>query len=145
VRVLSDTNILIRLSDAGDPRHLECVQALQRLRADGHEICIYAQVQIEYWAVATRPRAVNGLDLSPGEAEADLVDFDTLFVLLLEPSDIAISWRALANRYAVSGRQAHDTRPVALMLAHRITHLLTLNPGDFRRYTEITCLGLEDV
>jgi hypothetical protein len=34
----------------------------------------------------------------------------------------------------------HDVRLVALMLAHGVTHLLTLNGADFRRYSEITCL-----
>ncbi|MEN6357468.1 MAG: hypothetical protein ABFD83_10330 [Armatimonadota bacterium] len=38
----------------------------------------------------------------------------------------------------VNGKQAHDARIVALMLAHGITHILTLNPGDFSRYTGVT-------
>lgn len=99
-----------------------------------------AQTFIEYWVVATRPRDVNGLGLAPPEAEADLRDFEDTFALLAEPADMAIRWRALASEYGVRGRQAHDARLAALMRAYGIRHLLTLNSGDFRRYSWITCL-----
>jgi hypothetical protein len=34
---------------------------------------------------------------------------------------------------------------VALMLAHGLTHLLTLNSADFARYAEITTVTPDDV
>jgi predicted nucleic acid-binding protein len=145
VRILIDTNNLVRFRDADDARHLACVQALQRLQSGAHELCSCAQVIIEYWAVATRPREVNGLDLSPAEAELDLQEFDQIFVWLPEPPDMAPRWRDLANQHGVRGRQAHDARLAALMLAHGVTDLLTLNAADFARYTGIACLGPQDV
>jgi predicted nucleic acid-binding protein len=36
------------------------------------------------------------------------------------------------------GKQVHDTRLVAAMIVHRVTHLLTLDAGDFLRFPEIT-------
>jgi hypothetical protein len=36
------------------------------------------------------------------------------------------------------GKNAHDARFVAAMMAHGLTHLLTFNPQDFRRYSGIT-------
>jgi predicted nucleic acid-binding protein len=145
LRILNDTNILVRLRDATDPRHSVCTQALHRLRASGNELFVCAQVMIEYWVVATRPRNVNGLGLEPADAVVNLQDFEQLFVLLSEPPDMAVRWRALASQHVVRGRQAHDTRLVALMLAHGVTHLLTLNGADFARYTGITCIAPEDV
>jgi len=38
-----------------------------------------------------------------------------------------------------------DTRLVALMVAHGITHLLTLNPTDFARYSEITAVTPQEI
>jgi hypothetical protein len=38
------------------------------------------------------------------------------------------------------GKQAHDTRLVAAMTVHQITHLLTFNTDDFKRFTEITAI-----
>jgi hypothetical protein len=39
------------------------------------------------------------------------------------------------------GVQVHDARLVALMMAHGLSHLLTLNPADFQRYPGITALS----
>jgi predicted nucleic acid-binding protein len=37
----------------------------------------------------------------------------------------------------VSGRQVHDARLVAAMKVHNVTHLLTFNTDDFKRFSEI--------
>ncbi len=39
------------------------------------------------------------------------------------------------------GKQAHDTRLVAAMIAHEMTHILTFNTDDFKRFSEITAVG----
>ena len=49
-----------------------------------------------------------------------------------------LDWRRLADTYRVVGRQVFDTRLVAVMLAHGITHLLTFNTGHFFRYAGLT-------
>ena len=141
MNILVDANILVRLRDAASPHHAPCAEAIQRGIDSGHTLMVCTQALIEYWVVATRPIDVNGLGLSPAQAETDLQDFDMTFLELPEPSDIGARWRELVRRYGVSGRPAHDTRYVALMLAHGITNLLTLNPRDFARYSEITCLA----
>jgi predicted nucleic acid-binding protein len=43
----------------------------------------------------------------------------------------------LGANYKVLGKQIHDTNIVATMLAHGITHLVTFNPDDFKRFSEI--------
>jgi hypothetical protein len=43
------------------------------------------------------------------------------------------------------GKQAHDTRLVALMIEHRVPRILTFNDADFRRFTEIEPLKPFDV
>jgi predicted nucleic acid-binding protein len=40
----------------------------------------------------------------------------------------------------VSGKQAHDARIVAAMKVHGVTHLLTFNTDDFKRYTDIAAV-----
>jgi predicted nucleic acid-binding protein len=47
----------------------------------------------------------------------------------------------VALLYAVSGMKVYDARLVASMKAYGITHLLTFNADDFRRYQDIT--GIE--
>jgi predicted nucleic acid-binding protein len=141
--VLLDTNILVRISEADHPRHGECLDLMRR-SAEGDlqsDLCICAQNLIEYWAVATRPLFANGLGLSTAVAATDILQFQGILRHLSEPSDIVGLWFDLVRRYDVRGRQVHDTRLVALMLSYGINHIVTLNPDDFSRYTEITCLA----
>src|SRR5436190_2232870 len=111
----------------------------------GQELCIGAQNLMEFWVVATRPVEVNGLGLSPLEARAAINDLLASYTVLRDPPDLLERWLELCTRYAVSGRPAHDARLVALMLAHGVTHVLTLNSSDFTRYVELTCLTPEQV
>jgi predicted nucleic acid-binding protein len=74
------------------------------------------------------------------DAEAGLQRAEQWLVWLQEPPDNGARWRALVNSHSVLGKQAHDTRLVALMEAHGLTHLLTLNAGDFARFPEVTCV-----
>ena len=145
MKYLVDTNVLLRWSVADDRHHAECVDAVDALTARGHDVCVCAQVIIEYWAVSTRPREVNGLELSPVDVDERLTETDNIFTLLPEPPDIAARWRKLASGYSVEGKQAHDARIAALMLAHGVTNILTLNPDDFSRYQGITPVTPHDV
>jgi predicted nucleic acid-binding protein len=54
-------------------------------------------------------------------------------------------WQQVVTHYRAMGRQAHDARIAALMLAHGVTHILTLNPDDFRRYQGITVVTPRDI
>jgi len=45
----------------------------------------------------------------------------------------------------VLGKNVHDARLVAAMLEHNITHLLTLNVKDFKRFDEITVVDPAEV
>jgi predicted nucleic acid-binding protein len=137
MRYLIDTNILLRFFDRQDPRNSDILAALDILTTNNAEVYICGQVLIEYWAAATRPREVNGLGLSPQQADVNLADIETLFECLPEPFDVIDRWRQLAREYSVSGKQAHDTRIAAFMLAYNITHILTLNSNDFSRYEGI--------
>ncbi len=52
-------------------------------------------------------------------------------------------WRRLIVEYSVSGVQVHDARLVAAMHVHGVSHLLTLNTGDFSRYPGVTAIHLQ--
>ena len=61
-------------------------------------------------------------------------------VLLRDERAIFEQWRPLVLDNAVKGPRAHDTRYVAAMKRHGISHILTYNERDFRRYDGITAL-----
>jgi predicted nucleic acid-binding protein len=145
VRILVDTNIVLRWSDRNSPRHAIFVNAVDHLLELGYDVCCCAQVLIEFWAVATRPIENNGMGLSVADTERLMEDAKIVFSCLPEPPDIAERWQDIASRHQVNGKQAHDARLVALMLSHGITQLLTLNTPDFARYLEITPLTPAEV
>lgn len=49
------------------------------------------------------------------------------------------------TKHKVSGKPTHDARTAAVMLVHKIENILTLNPSDFKRFTEIKAVRPHDV
>jgi predicted nucleic acid-binding protein len=139
--ILVDTNILVRLCDRDDPNHVACKEALEKLALNGGDPVICAQVLIEFWSVATRPREANGIGLKPTEADLYIEQTMRSFPCLLEPPDVAVRWRNIVIRYSVISKQAHDARLAAVMEAHDIGELLTLNSAHFARFSSIHCMS----
>jgi predicted nucleic acid-binding protein len=136
--ILADTNILLRLVERGHPQHTVASEAIEIVESRGHQLSIVPQVAYEFWVVATRPVSVNGMGLSPTEAQSE---FDALlppFRVLRDERVIFETWQQLVLDHKVTGKRAHDARLVAAMLRHRISHLLTINATDFARYADIT-------
>jgi len=106
---------------------------------------VCTQVLAEYWVVATRPCAVNGMGLGTEVAAAEIDKIMGAFDSLVEPADGSLRWRDLVARHRVIGKPAHDARIAALMLAHGVTRILTLNPDDFARYSDITAVTPQEI
>lgn len=119
----------------------DVTRALAVLATRGDELRVIAQNLIEFWAVATRPITDNGLGITVAEAAQELTKLKTLFVVLPDTADILPQWEQLVAKHQVMGKQAHDARLVAAMLVHKVTHLLTFNIADFKRYSEITVVS----
>lgn len=107
------------------------------LKGRGETLQTTSQNLIETWNVATRPQSKNGLGHTPEEAHRLVTALERGFPRLGDTADTYDRWRELVVRFGVSGVQVHDARLVAMMLAHDIANILTLNTRDFRRYAEI--------
>ena len=136
-----DTNVLLRCIDDGHVAQSVAKNALFALRDRGETLSIFSQNLIEFWAVATRPVSSNGLGLSIAEAEVEVISLKTLFALLPDTPEIFSAWEKIVLQYQVSGKQAHDARLVAAMNVHNVTHLITFNTVDFKRFTDITAVS----
>ncbi|BAZ28166.1 hypothetical protein NIES4074_05970 [Cylindrospermum sp. NIES-4074] len=137
MKYLVDTNILLRLIQKNSPMHLDTQRAIFTLKKQGEFLYIFPQNIIEFWAVATRPIDKNGLGLSITQAEEETEKIKKIFILKIDTPAIFAEWEFLVIKYQVMGKQVHDARLVAAMLAHNITHLLTFNIDDFKRFSEI--------
>jgi predicted nucleic acid-binding protein len=118
--------------------HTDAVRAVSVLLTRGERVCVFPQNLIEFWNVATRPVSVNGLGFSLAQTEAEVNSIESLLVVLPDSPAIYPEWRRLVVAHSVSGKQVHDARIVAAMNVHNVTHILTFNLDDFKRYPCIT-------
>jgi len=142
---LIDTNILLRSSEPNHPMFGTATSAVSLLLKDGKQLYIMPQNLIEFWNVCTRPQDRNGLGYSTSKTYSEIQSIKSLFSLLSQTSTIYTEWEKLVNNYQVKGVNVHDTYLVAAMLVHNLTHIVTFNVNDFRRYQEITAVNPQDI
>jgi predicted nucleic acid-binding protein len=101
VSYLIDTNVLLRSRDADSPIQGICATAIQHLLGSDADLFVCTQVLAEYWVVATRPREVNGMGLSPQAAAREIDEILSAMETLVEPkmglSAGATSWSATVS------------------------------------------------
>src|SRR5262245_42555519 len=125
MRILLDTNILVRLVQPGHPMRLIADDAVAELLRRKDELCIVPQNLYEFWAVCTRPAAQNGLNFSVAQVDAELTRPKGVFKLLPDSAAILPQWEFLVRSFGVTGKNAHDARLVAAMIVHGVDQLLT--------------------
>lgn len=140
MNILLDTNILLRSAEPAHAQYREAADATDALAKQGHVLCLVPQNFYEFWVVSTRPVAQNGRGKTPDEVTAEFAFLDSHFTLLPDTPAVFAGWKRLVVAYKVTGKPSHDARLVAAMLAHGITHILTFNDADFRRYAGIAAI-----
>ena len=146
MRILTDTNVLLRLLQQTEPHRSQADAALYALRSRGDEPCVVVQVIYEFWSACTRPvGSTNGLGLTIMDTASKVTRLQELFPVYRDERAIFDRWEELVTRHEVKGKNAHDARIVAAMLHHRLTHLLTFNVSDFKRFSEIPVLTPSEV
>ena len=136
---LFDTGILLRLFDRSDPNHATVRESVRLLHRIGHQPVIAIQNAVVFWNVMTRPAAARGgFGLSVATTHRRLQHLRRRFAVLAENLLVFDEWMRITAAHGVSGRAVHDARLVAQMLVSQVPTILTLNPGDFRRYSAIS-------
>jgi len=144
MRVLVDTNLLTRASDATHQHHPIASGAISAITARGDTPCLVPQNLYEFWVVCSRPSSDNGLGMDTDLIVRRINDLKGAFDLLDETPAFRPTWEALVAQYKVQGKSAHDARLVAAMKVHGLTTILTFNKQHFVRYDGITVLSPED-
>ena len=137
MRVLIDTNILLRAVQPSHPHNRTARMALLALHRKGDNMCLTLQNLTEFWNVCTRPQAVNGMGFSIECTDRYVIRLERFFTILPDSMQVIQSWRQLVVAHAVRGVQVHDTRLVATMKAYNIPQIVTFNVGDFARFSDI--------
>jgi predicted nucleic acid-binding protein len=135
--ILVDTNVLLRAAQPGHRHFATAIAAVKTARQRGYMPCIVPQVIYEYWVVATRTIAENGLGMTPAEAEVDIAKVVEQFHFFRDERAIFDRWQKLVVQHSVQGKTAHDARLVAAMERHGVKHLLCFNDQHFQRFSSI--------
>ena len=134
---LIDTNVLLAAAVPAGKQHRPAFASLQRLSGGLGKIS--PQIVREFHSVATRASRREderpGFGFTPEESWALLDAFQTAFEVVDEDAAVVAELGRLSLRYAVSGRQIHDANLVATARRHGIPRIVTLNFGDFRRFS----------
>src|SRR5580692_4472701 len=137
---LVDTNVLLRIARRSDPNHSAVDRALSNLAIQGTILYYTHQNIAELWNTMTRPPERNGFGLTVQDVDREVALIESGMELLPDSTAVYREWRRLVVEYGVSGVQVHDARLAAAMLAHGISHILTLNESDFSRFAGIVAV-----
>jgi predicted nucleic acid-binding protein len=137
MRVLVDTNILLRSAQPDHPMSSQAAEAVAHLIREGNAVFFCSQVIAEYWNVATRPVEKNGFGLPVDEVLLDVKNIEDLLTLLPDSPEVYTAWKALVTNHKVQGVKVYDARLVAFMHVYAIEGILTFNATDFERYDGI--------
>ena len=144
--ILVDTNIPPRIARVGHSHRQPALDALALLtRRDQERFVIAPQSPYEIYVVFTRPAAANGFGFDSRKACAEVAAARGIFEVLSGTPQVYPTWEGLVAKHAIPGKQARDTRLVALMIQHRVPRILSFNDDDFRPFTGIAPLNPFDV
>jgi predicted nucleic acid-binding protein len=134
VRILVDTNVLVRAVERAHPLLRVARDSLRHLYEQGDELLITPQNISEFWNVCTRPVKVNGLGNSIESTSRLTSRLENFFTILPESMEAFRHWRRLVVTHAVRGAKVHDARLAATILAYQLDGILTFNADDFARF-----------
>src|SRR5690242_8681510 len=129
--VLVDTNILLRSVEPLHPQHALAVGAVSQLLSESTPVYFTLQNIAEFWNVATRPIANNGLGLSIAATLGEVEKIEALLTLLPDTPGVYAEWKRIIVEHGVSGVKVHDARLIATMKTHGLSRLLTFDVDDF--------------
>jgi predicted nucleic acid-binding protein len=145
MKILLDSNVLLRWNIRTAPRSQLVIRAVDVLLASGAFPCYTSQNLGEFWNVLTRPLDRNGFGLTPLEADRRTRMIENQIPMLPDDPRVHLVWRGLLVAHAISGVQVHDARIAAAMQVHGVKRILTLNTRDFARFPWIEAIHPEQV
>jgi predicted nucleic acid-binding protein len=140
MRVLVDTNILLRSAQPNHPLCYQATHAVSKLLQQKDSVFFCPQNVAEFWNVATRPADRNGLGFSYEEVLREVTSIEELLTLLPDVPAIYPAWKRIVHDNKVQGVRVYDARLVAVMSVYAVESILTFDSADFKRYDLVTPL-----
>lgn len=140
MRVLVDTNILLRSVQPNHPLCSQATHAVSKLIRQKDAVFFCSQNIAEFWNVATRRAERNGLGLSPEEVLQEVGNIEKSLTLLPDVPAIYNVWKQIVAAHKVQGVKVYDARLVAIMSVYTVESVLTFNAVDFERFTKVRAI-----
>jgi len=125
------TNVLIAISLGNE----DVIAHMAHLERAPSRFYVGLQNLCEFWNVSTRPSVNNGLGLSPEFTLRAIERIQLGFEVLLETNNFLKELTKILRAHRISGKQIYDAKLVALLNAHSLDGIITLNSTDFIRYS----------
>jgi hypothetical protein len=114
------------------PSHTVAFESVARLLIAGEPVYFTLQNISEFWNVATRPVANNGMGLSVVFTLGEVEKIERILTLLPESPAIYGEWKRLVVAHNVLGSKVQDTKLVAAMNVHGLRKNPHLQHGRFQ-------------
>jgi predicted nucleic acid-binding protein len=131
--VFVDTNVLVYFTFAHFAEHQAARQRLAECERLPVTLWTSRQVLREFLAVTTRPGFLTPLP-PPSFLVKTVQAFENQFQIAADDAEVTTRLMELVEDPGAQGKQVHDANIVATMRRHQISHLVTHNAADFRRY-----------
>ncbi len=105
MRVLVDTNVLIRLFQPSNPSSPIAASAIHELKKHDFEVVMVPQILYELWVVATRTVTLNGFGMSVSDTSLLQEKCMQQFRLLRDERGIFDHWSQIVSSNQVIGKR----------------------------------------
>src|ERR1039457_680365 len=103
MRILVDTNVLVRSVERAHPFMRIARDSLRHLYEEAHELCVTPQNVSEFWNVCTRPLKMNGLGNGISATDRLAARIESFFTILPDSIETFRRWRELVVAHEVKG------------------------------------------
>ena len=131
-KIFLDTNSLIYLKFSSLSFHHNTKSIFISLTERNNKFHISNQILREYIASCTREK----LHKSYEEVIFDCEEFKQTFEVFEDTKQVSVSLLEICAKYQVNGKQVHDANITATMISNSISHIITANVSDFKRYSD---------
>lgn len=145
--ILFDTNILVYNQDKDSPYYQTAHQWHQEALSGNTKAVLSSQNLLEFAAVMTSHIHLEK-PLSPKQTSREISAYQQSqgFEIIYPNSQTVEVFTKLLSKYGLrNARQSFDIFLVATMLSNQVYSILTYNIKDFKHFTEIEIVAMEQV
>jgi len=106
--ILADTNILLRRTQPDHPSYTLAVESAAKLLVTPEPVYFTLQNMSEFWNVATRPIAGNGLGFPVALTLVELEKIERFLTVLPDSPAVYGEWKRLVVQHNVLGIKVHE-------------------------------------